>query len=37
MEAYIYSYYYCIRKIFNWYLDGKSIISIVKELEKENY
>lgn len=25
-----------VRKIFNWYLDGKSVIGIVKELEKEN-
>lgn len=24
-----------VRKIFNWYLDGKSVIGIVKELEKE--
>ncbi len=25
-----------VKKIFNWYLDGKSVIGIVKELEKEN-
>lgn len=25
-----------VKKIFNWYLDGKSAIGIVKELEKEN-
>lgn len=25
-----------VKKIFNWYLDRKSIIGIVKELEKEN-
>lgn len=25
-----------VRKIFNWYLDGKSVIGIVKELEKEH-
>lgn len=25
-----------VRKIFNWYLDGKIVIGIVKELEKEN-
>lgn len=24
-----------VKKIFNWYLDGKSVIGIVKELEKE--
>lgn len=24
-----------VREIFNWYLDGKSVIGIVKELEKE--
>ncbi|MDU1399361.1 recombinase family protein [Finegoldia magna] len=25
-----------VKKIFNWYLDGKSVIGIVKEIEKEN-
>ncbi|WP_285027830.1 recombinase family protein [Lactobacillus iners] len=25
-----------VKKIFNWYLDGKSAIGIVKELAKEN-
>lgn len=25
-----------VKKIFNWYLDRKSVIGIVKELEKEN-
>ena len=25
-----------VKKIFNWYLDGKSVIYIVKKLEKEN-
>lgn len=24
-----------VKRIFNWYLDGKSVIGIVKELEKE--
>lgn len=25
-----------VRKIFNWYLEEKSILSIAKELKKEN-